>query len=653
MIAWNGLYLLDNCAANKPAKSHSRQREGIVVKHRFAISSIKTRMVVLLSFVFLLITVGVSSFFYFNASNLVRSYILREAVIVAEQNGEAISQWLSSIEDEMFLFSQIPEIRGLNLERAQVLMETLINERPYYGGILLADLTGQALTVEGHVINIGQRDYFLGALAGKGVFYSEPMITQATDLATVMMARAIYDESNQVAGVLAFSVSLEQLQAIASQMTLGGFGHGWLVNQNRMVLGHPDSSYLGNSDLFQVEADLLPVVTDMLKGQTGVDTYQQNGSVRIISFAPISRTGWAIALEADEQDVMSALADMRKVAVLIVLLALAIGSILAYFLANSLSKPIIRLREGADKIAAGNLEEITSVSRNDEIGALALAFNQMVQNLRGVIQNVSRSAEQVLDTSNTLSAATEQTGASVEEVASNANQFASTVTSMNQTVIEATTATSRITTMASEGEKALAATTAKMDELVHSIEYLAEIVQSLEASSAQIELIVQTIFEITEQTNLLALNAAIEAARAGEQGRGFAVVSDEIRKLSEQSNSATQDIRNLITDIQTKTKQAADGVDKGVSDVGETARIVSDTANLLHTIIDSINEVSERIGAVRSDTQQIEIGGQEMAAATEEQSATVEEIASSAQGLTEMARELQSLISRFSITEKN
>lgn len=620
------------------------------MKKRFAISSIRTRMVVLVSLVFFIIAVGVSAFFYFNASSLIRTNILREAVLVAEHNAETVSRWFKTIEDELFLFSQIPEVRKFDLEQAQRLMQALISERPEYGGILLADLDGNALTVEGHMINIAQRDYFVGALADKGVFYSQPMITQATDLATVMLARAIYDEHNQAVGVLAFSVSLEQLQSIASDMSLAGYGYGWLVNEEKIVLGHPDSKYLGNSDLFADENALVPIVEEMLADNSGVDMFRKNNTDRLIAFAPINTTGWAIALEAYEQDVMGAIASMRQTAVIIVVLAVALGSLLAYILATSLANPIIRLQEGAERIASGNLEEIASVSRNDEIGSLATAFNLMVQHLRTVIDNVAESADKVLDTSNELSAATEETSASIEEVASNANQFANTVSSMNENVVEATNATSNITTMASEGEGALAETTTKMDELVHSIGYLAEIVQSLESSSEEIELIVRTIFEITEQTNLLALNAAIEAARAGEQGRGFAVVADEIRKLSEQSGNATQDIRDLITDIQTKTKQAADGMEKGVLDVGETARTVSDTAQLLSTIIASINEVSERIEVVREDTVDIDRGGQEMAAATEQQSATVEQIASSAQELTTMARELQSLIEGFHIS---
>src|SRR5690554_4577605 len=177
------------------------------MKSRFAIKSMKTRMVVLFSLAFLVVTVGASAFFYFTASGLMRSNILREAQVIAELNAQAISHWFIAIEDDMYLFSQIPEVRAQNWDEARVLMNVLIEDRPYYGGILLANLDGDAITVEGHVINIGERDYFLGALAEEGVYYSQPMVTQATDLATIMLARAVYDQNGRPNGVLAFSVS--------------------------------------------------------------------------------------------------------------------------------------------------------------------------------------------------------------------------------------------------------------------------------------------------------------------------------------------------------------------------------------------------------------------------------------------------------------
>ncbi len=162
----------------------------------------------------------------------------------------------------------------------------------------------------------------------------------------------------------------------------------------------------------------------------------------------------------------------------------------------------------------------------------------------------------------------------------------------------------------------------------------------------------QAISAIAEQTNLLSLNAAIEAARAGEHGRGFAVVAEEVRKLSEESSGATEEIRTLISDVQRKTQQAVEGMHRSVVNVDETARVVGDSGRLLSSIIRSINEIGQRIQNIGDDTKAIDLGAQEIAAATEEQSATVEEITSSVQGLSEMAEELQDVIASFKVRQE-
>ena len=190
-----------------------------------------------------------------------------------------------------------------------------------------------------------------------------------------------------------------------------------------------------------------------------------------------------------------------------------------------------------------------------------------------------------------------------------------------------------------------------MEELGGSIQLLSDIILGLDASSSEIDKIVQAISEVTDQTNLLALNAAIEAARAGEHGRGFAVVAEEVRKLSEQSSRATQDIRSLITDIQLKTKEAVDGMKAGVTNVEQTSKIVADSGQLLTRIIRSINDIGERINGITEDTKQMDLGGQEMAAATEEQAASVQEFIVSVQNLNKMAKELESLVQGFEISQ--
>ena len=108
-------------------------------------------------------------------------------------------------------------------------------------------------------------------------------------------------------------------------------------------------------------------------------------------------------------------------------------------------------------------------------------------------------------------------------------------------------------------------------------------------------------------------------------------------------------IRELISDIQQKTRQVVEGMQKSELNVEETSHVVGDTGRLLTTIINGINEIGERINAIGQDTKKIDVGAQEMAAATEEQSATIEEISSSVQELSSMAEHLQRLIEQFKV----
>ncbi len=612
--------------------------------------SIKARLMLYISLLVLLLIGGTSLFSYFSLRQVVGDGVAREAQAVTEKNAEVMSQWFKSIEDELYLFSSVPAVRGFDLDEARALMAALMANRPEYGGILLADLTGEATTVEGLTINIAARDYFSGALGTEKIYYSEPMITQGTNVATVMVARPVLGDDSRPVGVLAFSVTLEHLQQVAESLNLAGYGHGWLINDTGVIVGHPNLEYVGSTALFSDISGLKPIVEQMLAGRSGVDRYTAEKGQRLVAFAPIAQNGWAIAVEADEGDVLRVVAQTRTIIVSTFVVALLIGLAIGYGLAASLTTPVVRLTQSAEKVSAGDLTEVVHAERQDEIGLLASAFGQMIQNLSGIIESVKDSAEKVLGTSNQLSAATAETAASIEEVAASANTFSQTVSSMNSNVSEVSQSAVNITAMASDGEAALDRTFTQMAELRHSIQELAATIQQLDASSAEIEQIVETISAIAEQTNLLSLNAAIEAARAGEHGRGFAVVAEEVRRLSVQSSSAAEDIRQLISDVQCKTVEAVEGMNRNVANVEETSQVVGDTGRLLSNIIRLIGEIADRIKSIGEDTAEIDRGAQEMAAATEEQSATIEEISSSVQVLSEMAQELQALISRFKVS---
>ena len=224
---------------------------------------------------------------------------------------------------------------------------------------------------------------------------------------------------------------------------------------------------------------------------------------------------------------------------------------------------------------------------------------------------------------------------------------------------------------ATDGADKVEQAVGNMGKLETTVKETEGIIRALGEQSKQIGEIVDTISGIAEQTNLLALNAAIEAARAGEHGRGFAVVAEEVRKLAEQSGSATENITSIITEIQKRTQEAVVSMQTGtemtigsvqsVHEAGEAFReIVAQITQLMERIaysaeaIKATNEGSKRITASIRSIEEVAASladeTQTVSAATEEQTASVHEVASASKHLSEMATELQSAVETFKLS---
>jgi methyl-accepting chemotaxis protein len=176
--------------------------------------------------------------------------------------------------------------------------------------------------------------------------------------------------------------------------------------------------------------------------------------------------------------------------------------------------------------------------------------------------------------------------------------------------------------IAREGIGAATQANDAMRSVSDSSEATSGAIRELAAKSDQIGAIVKTITGIAEQTNLLALNAAIEAARAGEQGRGFAVVAEEVRKLAEESQHASQEISVLIGAIQGDTTKAVSVVEDGAKRTADSAAVVEKTREAFERIESSVDNMTSRI----------------------------EQIAAAAQALSGNADELDRLVAQFKTT---
>lgn len=369
------------------------------------------------------------------------------------------------------------------------------------------------------------------------------------------------------------------------------------------------------------------------------------------------------------------------------LLALLLG--LFYVFLNYSLRPISDLVKVTERVAAGDLTQIIAVKSKDEVGTLAMAFNQMTSGLRTVIGQSDGISERVASTSQQLSAAAQEVTAASEEVAhsmtevseSASSQFISieessvtmktVLTSMdhvNNNIQQINHSSQHTLDLAQEGITSSKEAVVRMNNLKDATKQTSNDIRRLNESSKEIEGIVGVIGAIADQTNLLALNAAIEAARAGESGRGFSVVAEEVKQLAEQSAHSADQIAKIIVDIQNQINVAVSSMDSNSVEVEAGVEIVDETSEKFVVILDDINIIAKEIEEVTKLTQgvaedargvtsnfshmselskQTAVESEGVAASSEEQAAAMEEITSSSIDLANMAGELRESISTF------
>jgi len=371
-------------------------------------------------------------------------------------------------------------------------------------------------------------------------------------------------------------------------------------------------------------------------------------------------------------------------------IALIVVIIAAVLFTRRLLGPLQQILKRIGEVAGGNLSvSLLDIQSRDEIGRLGVAFNTMLESLRGLIRQVANSAEQVAASSEQLTASAEQSAMAAGQVASTIGEIANETEKQVNSVNEATLVVEYIATgiekiatnsqamagtsnktasAAQEGGKMVAQAIQQIENIEKTVTNSAKVVMKLGERSKEIGQIIDTISGIAGQTNLLALNAAIEAARAGEQGRGFAVVAEEVRKLAEQSEAAARQIATLIGEIQDDTTQAVIAMDEGTREVKVGTEVVNNAGHSFNEIADLVGQVSTQVGEILASIQEMTSGSkkvvssmgeigriskitagntQTVSAATEEQSASMEEIASSSQALAHLAMDLHEAISKF------
>lgn len=361
------------------------------------------------------------------------------------------------------------------------------------------------------------------------------------------------------------------------------------------------------------------------------------------------------------------------------------------FLDRFILRPLITINRVTREIAENNLSSRLEFTTEDEFYVLGENMNNMMANLRQILQENLDAAEKVAKAAQDMSAMAEEANLSTQEISNTidtiakgneeqshhikqtslaAQQMAATAQQVASEAQRASATSSQAAEKAKSGENIVGQVRTKILHVKETVDDSAEVVKRLGLQSQQIGKIIDVIRGISRQTNLLALNAAIEAARAGEHGRGFSVVADEVRSLAEQTTESAIQIAEMISEIQKETSTAVTAMQAGTEAVEEGAELAISASDTFAEIIASVNQTVHTIQEIAAASQEqaasseemtgtmegVEViagrnatGAQQVASATEQQRATMENLAGSAMALVDMAEHLTSMVGRFKV----
>lgn len=349
---------------------------------------------------------------------------------------------------------------------------------------------------------------------------------------------------------------------------------------------------------------------------------------------------------------------------------------------------VIFYKNRYDSLSNERIEQSIS-SSNDVFGILGQAIKATINNQKEILNRLLNTSERVAKTSDGLRDTALKSFNAADSVARTMDELAQSTTeqavsteqgagmiqqlgeimeqdqTMLQQLNDATQVVERMRDQGSAAVKGLINRTCERESFDNKIK---DSIERTNDSAGKINSATQVIQAIASQTNLLALNAAIEAARAGEVGRGFAVVADEIRKLAEQSSSSTQEINEVVQELQQNSQNAVEIMsisariaheqEESVNLTGEKfdeiAKAIARTEKIIIALNDSSKKLTEGkkgildvFSNLSAIAQQNAAAGEEIAATAGEVTESMERISLESNQLAAISKELQAAIDKF------
>lgn len=450
----------------------------------------------------------------------------------------------------------------------------------------------------------------------------------------------------------------------------------YVVQNDGTMLYHPTKEKVGQPVENAVIKGVVQQLQDGKKPGTTVVEYDFNGTTKYSAYTILNNEN-ILVLTADESEALAGITTVTGVAVGISAIVVLLAIIICFILGRRLMSPLVKVSTIIEEIANGDINADFGMVKetNDEIGLIIEKMKELTQSLGNIVGKIRNSSDtmsansyELNDTSSQTLAANNEISKAVEDVAEGSTGMASSISKINENLEEMSRETKDINESVNEIRNQTAAvqdsskimndkiksmqnSSQKMDDGISAI---SKRIETVNTTVDKVSNIVSVIEEISSETNLLSLNASIEAARAGDAGKGFAVVAQEIRVLSDNTNTELENIKQIISSLveecrycvqasgtivedNAKQKEEIKAVLDEFGSLDEQIQKTAEKADEIEELVTAMIELNDDITKSSNSLTDVSAAN---AAATEEMNANIEELNAMMHGVSEMAEHM-------------
>ena len=447
----------------------------------------------------------------------------------------------------------------------------------------------------------------------------------------------------------------------------------YVVQNDGTMLYHPTKEKVGQPVENAVIKGVVQQLQDGKKPGTTVVEYDFNGTTKYSAYTILNNEN-ILVLTADESEALAGITTVTGVAVGISAIVVLLAIIICFILGRRLMRPLVKVSTIIEEIANGDINADFGMVKetNDEIGLIIEKMKELTQSLGNIVGKIRNSSDtmsansyELNDTSSQTLAANNEISKAVEDVAEGSTGMAASISKINENLLEMSNETKDINESVNEIRnqtvavqdsskimndkiKSMQDSSHKMDEGISAI---SKRIETVNTTVDKVSNIVSVIEEISSETNLLSLNASIEAARAGDAGKGFAVVAQEIRVLSDNTNTELENIKQIISSLveecrycvqasgtivedNAKQKEEIKAVLDEFGSLDEQIQKTAEKADEIEELVTAMIELNDDITKSSNSLTDVSAAN---AAATEEMNANIEELNAMMHGVSEMA----------------